>query len=290
MYYGKDKTRQMVRSILPSTARKGARDAKRTLHKKNRAELAQKLTHLKGDADDVIEEWEYGYDDLEHCWTPRYMPGYDVIVFDRRGSDKLNHFEHWAERITASMDPDDRMDYMRSLLPPGMIGDHALSHLRWMDPQWERQSEWRRNFYNTKEAIARQNKRDFYQAICDKVNAQIEEAIEHMMITPQILKKWNHAMDHFTWLEEERYRRAAKRMQEWSSPPEKPAVFVHWTKDNYWKFMKNAHLSFSLNDGRRFNRYSKLIEDESGTPCYNYGYWCKFVCEWFNIELPEQIK
>src|SRR5688572_9565054 len=117
----KDKTFDMMRSILPSTARKGTRDDKRILHKKNRAEIREIL--------ETCDDWDDAAM-LDHCWTPRFMPGWDTIVYDRRASDKLHHFERWAEKITSQLPADERMDYMRSIVPPTVIGEHALSHLR----------------------------------------------------------------------------------------------------------------------------------------------------------------
>ncbi len=290
MYYGKDKTRQMVRSILPSTARKAVRDDKRALQHKNRAELNTKLANYKGYADDVIEYYEDDAEDLDHCWTPRFMPGYDTIVRDRRESDKLNHFVRWAEKITADIDPEERMDYMRALVPPGVIGNHALTHLRKLDPQRDREREWYHYVLDNKPGVAeRLRRREYYKAICDDVNSQIYEAIEAMMATPKTLTKWNNVLANMNWLEREHHRRLIKRRQREQDPAPRYGgdPFEMWTTENYTKFKGGSKLTFTYSGHYYYSRTRMYHET---APAYNYGFWCKFVCHWFNIELPEQLK
>jgi hypothetical protein len=55
------------------------------------------------------------------------------MVRDRRAADKLNHFERWAVRSTMDIPVPNRLSHLRSVLPDGLIGDHAVSHLRWID-------------------------------------------------------------------------------------------------------------------------------------------------------------
>jgi len=62
-----------------------------------------------------------------------FEPSWSYIVGDRRDADKLNHFIRWAEAITADMPRQDRMSHVRALLPKGLIGWHAVSHLEFRD-------------------------------------------------------------------------------------------------------------------------------------------------------------
>lgn len=135
MRRNKPKSFEMARSILPSTARKHARAEKRELQHRNRTNLRGKLSKYRGYAADIEDIYDDEADDLEHYWTPRFMPGYDTIVSDRREADKLNHFVRWAGEVIKDMDPQEGWDHLRSIVPPGIIGDHALTHLYMYNPE-----------------------------------------------------------------------------------------------------------------------------------------------------------
>ncbi len=51
------------------------------------------------------------------------------LVWGRRGRDKLNHFERWAVEKTKHLPLTERLGAMRGVLPGGLIGRHALTHL-----------------------------------------------------------------------------------------------------------------------------------------------------------------
>lgn len=131
MIYGRDKTRQMIRSILPSTARKAARDNKTALVHQNRRWAATALTCYKGPASDVVDCWEDDTWDLTYWETPN-RHDYGEMIYERRSHDKLGHFEMWAYQRTKHLRPEDRYSKISGLLPNGLIGDHALSHLEFL--------------------------------------------------------------------------------------------------------------------------------------------------------------
>jgi hypothetical protein len=91
--YGDHKVRDMARSILPLT-----RDP---------------------------SLWEDGAED-ERDHSHGEIEG---MVSRRRGADKLNHFERWAVELTREMPVEARLGYLAGVLPPGLIGEHAMSHL-----------------------------------------------------------------------------------------------------------------------------------------------------------------
>lgn len=128
MLYGDDKLRQMARSILPSRWR-GAARAKAHLKRATRRGVKCRLSQLARDAS--AWEDEYGLDD--DAWV-------GPVVRDRRGSDKLAHFERWAVRVTASLPQTDRLSAVRAVLPKGLIGQHAVEHLRWW-PEFQHPNE-----------------------------------------------------------------------------------------------------------------------------------------------------
>lgn len=118
------KSRDMARSILPSRARSTTAHLALT-RRANRHAIGQQLSYMRrGDRADQ-EDWD-------DRWNLRAYPDKEIamIVQWRRGADKLNHFERWAVQVTKALPVEDRLAHMRAMLPGGLIGDHALSHLR----------------------------------------------------------------------------------------------------------------------------------------------------------------
>lgn len=188
MHRRKPKSFDMARSILPSKARKNARTNKRLLHKKNRAEIRERLHHSDWDDDPMFD----------HCWTPRYMQDWETIVYDRRAADKLNHFERWAEKVTADVRPEDKLSSIASVLPDGIIGEHALSHLRFLDWHYmvdpvtgqirEMTRKWWKKRYSNYIDEYRQNKLAF--------NAALWDALKKCATNDKARNKFNKTLFH----------------------------------------------------------------------------------------------
>src|SRR5262245_58895342 len=106
----KDKIKDMIRSILPSKARRRARFTKAMLNRTARRTVRHDLHAENLDAD------------------LRRKPHFTWMVWERRGADKLNHFMRWCEAITAGMSDDDALGYVKSILPDSLIGRHAYGH------------------------------------------------------------------------------------------------------------------------------------------------------------------
>lgn len=128
--YGDSKKRDMARSILPSTKRKGQEDRRR-VHKSART---QERT-LMGFAED--EWWEDEADDVDHpdfagVERKRAHDTKDMVEM-RRYKDKVGPFSRWAERVTKNLPKENRLSYLRALVPDTLIGEHAVSHVEWKD-------------------------------------------------------------------------------------------------------------------------------------------------------------
>lgn len=125
MIYGEEKVRQMVRSILPSTRAKAAREDKAKLNRKLRRTTRHALKQIRSEEDwleDNTDLWDDGQ-------TERYM-----IVGMRRGADKISHFQKWAEHKAADIPDGEKMDYIKSIIKGrGVIIEHAFTHLEWLD-------------------------------------------------------------------------------------------------------------------------------------------------------------
>ena len=135
-----EKTRDMARSVLPSTRRRGARQDRALAHKAERSRLRSALQDLAGHDDPDDYEGEL-------TWEARRQIAW--MVEDRRAADKVAPLLRWAER-TIEHDPmlrdasyEEQLTQFAALLPDGLIGRHALQHLSWVldDPTW---SWWRR--------------------------------------------------------------------------------------------------------------------------------------------------
>jgi hypothetical protein len=141
-----EKRRDMARSILPSKNREPARAALAEVKRANRRAIAHELGRFAGqrvlldDVADDLDDWD------ERTDLGRY-PYVEIHanVRWRRDGDKLNHFIRWAIATTADVPIDDRLSQLRSMLPGGLIGDHAMTHLA-REPQLRRllEHEWRR--------------------------------------------------------------------------------------------------------------------------------------------------
>ena len=125
MIYGKDKALDMGRSLLPSTRRKGTRVDKAAVKRTTRHNIRQELHKLTYEPDH--------YDDSPIDFEA--YPDHEIhqVVQERRGGDKTAPFERWAKAVTRNIDQDSRLTYIKSLLPNGIIGDHALTHIQWKD-------------------------------------------------------------------------------------------------------------------------------------------------------------
>ena len=118
------KSRDMARSILPSRAR--STTAHLALARRaNRHAISQKLSYIRRGDTAGQEDWDERSDLRAYPDTEIAM-----IVRWRRGADKLSHFERWAVQVTKALPVEDRLGHMRAMLPGGLIGEHAMSHLR----------------------------------------------------------------------------------------------------------------------------------------------------------------
>jgi len=119
-----DKHRDMARSILPSKHRRQAAKAKGVVKRRARHEIRQQLRVLQVHDLSTIDDWDASFNC--RAWPDAKISS---LVARRRQADKLNHFERWAIAITATLPIEERLGHMAAILPKGLIGDHAISHL-----------------------------------------------------------------------------------------------------------------------------------------------------------------
>ena len=120
MIHGDDKAKEMARSILPSRWR-GAPKSRAFIHRSVRRQVGQSLRLLTVDPGKWDDGVEFGEEAELEVGT---------FVSRRRGADKLNHFERWAVERTRELPKVERLGHLRGLLPRGLIGEHAMTHLK----------------------------------------------------------------------------------------------------------------------------------------------------------------
>lgn len=143
--YGEAKKRNMCRSVLPSTARKGAREDLRNIKQRNRSSIRRELRQIAQPqvADEVVANYDEASCDLS------YYPNADInwAVRERRDADKIMPLMRWAPHLVRDVRLEDRLSKLRSILPDNLIGRHAISHLEYHDdfylPDSSRWYDWR---------------------------------------------------------------------------------------------------------------------------------------------------
>jgi hypothetical protein len=116
-----DKERDMARSILPSKAGHAKQQVKRA----SRRAVSQAMGRLIEDP----SEWDEA-DGLFETGQRQVR----AIVNRRRSADKVKPFIRWAVNAMAEVPKESRLDHLRGVLPKGLIGSHALSHLSRLEP------------------------------------------------------------------------------------------------------------------------------------------------------------
>jgi hypothetical protein len=114
-----EKITDVIRSVLPSTARRDARRTRQLIHRAARRKAKAALR--AGDVDAFVD----------------IRGPIKDMVWDRRAGDKAGPLVRWALHQVRH-DPRlreasfaDRIDHFRQLLPDSTIGRHALSHIAW---------------------------------------------------------------------------------------------------------------------------------------------------------------
>lgn len=109
----------MARSLLPSRWR-AAGQAKAKARRASRRQVAQVMAALVEDPsawDDEVGAYETSDRQVR------------TVVSWRRSADKVNPFIRWATATTAALPKESRLQHLRGVLPKGVIGAHALTHL-----------------------------------------------------------------------------------------------------------------------------------------------------------------
>lgn len=168
MYYGEEKKKEMMRSILPSRAPKFAKENKRSINRKLRREAKRSLRKIQCE-----EDW---YEEsLDFDWNYDGQKDRSWIVAVRRNADKLAHFEKWAMKKAKDVPDGEKMGYIKSILPSkgSLIYQHALDHLRFL-PGFESNPyyySWRLQY--KRRTFDKEDLKEALKSICDKREVHI---------------------------------------------------------------------------------------------------------------------
>lgn len=178
MIYGEEKIRQMARSILPSKRSSTSRKILQDIEQSHRAYVRQNIRRIDGD-------WE-----LPDSFDPKCDPQIKVAweVGERREADKLGHFEAWAvSKVKDIPGADARVAAMRAMLPDGVIGQHAMGHLRAYD-----EFRLERTWLDSRHKYVRQTKAE--RAAEDKVIRAAAHAHRVTLLKQIIEQSWSHRL------------------------------------------------------------------------------------------------
>ena len=122
--YGVSKQRDMVRSVLPSTARKGARASLNAIRRAERSRARSRMAVYRGIVHDI--------DEVEHDPALDRYPDEDIksAMWTRRMYDNASPLLRWGPRQVAHLRIEDRLAALGRMLPDTTAGRHAIDHLR----------------------------------------------------------------------------------------------------------------------------------------------------------------
>ncbi|EPX61503.1 hypothetical protein D187_001286 [Cystobacter fuscus DSM 2262] len=121
MVHGEEKAREMARSLLPSVNREAARAGRVAIHRAHRRQFRVEMNRLVRDPESFDERAGF---DAQPVVDIRQLMGH------RRSGDKVAPFIRWATARARSIPRESRLSHIRALVPRGLIGDHALAHIR----------------------------------------------------------------------------------------------------------------------------------------------------------------
>ncbi|WP_007520077.1 MULTISPECIES: hypothetical protein [Pseudofrankia] len=136
-----EKTKDMAESVLPSTARRSARQERRRIHQRQRARERNLMVVVRGSA-----EHDDGDADFREVFRRRDI---SQMVWDRRGADKTGSLVRWAGSRVDRDDSlreasvDEQIQYFARLLPDNLIGRHAVQHIEFALEYRARPGYWR---------------------------------------------------------------------------------------------------------------------------------------------------
>jgi hypothetical protein len=174
--YGIEKTVDIKRSLLPAKARsrRAARSARARAHARHRAGQRQHLSRIQPDT---------SFTEIDRSRSIEVNQN----VSTRRSADKLGPFLRWATAQSDEWggDAESRLSAARSVLGSGLIADHAISHLRWLEPF--RTDNWTR--YSVRDAAYLRRRAQQAQSLHDQLCHRLGTEVERLGDLNRLIKR-----------------------------------------------------------------------------------------------------
>jgi len=194
----------MKRSVLPAR-RKAAKTASK---EKAAAQRRQRRKANLADTD-YVEDPETYEDDAESNDDSELRSGLSEVVRIRRGADKLAPLFRWARDRVKNLPRRDRLSHMKSVLPPGTIGDHAVGHLAQLD-EFENPEDltynWDRAKYKAMEHDRDLVRRKFKNTLKDAIDEGFHKDV-NILAKACALSPLTRAEDFAAWFDDNWNRR-----------------------------------------------------------------------------------
>jgi hypothetical protein len=178
-----EKIKDIGRSVLPSKGRRSARDNRRRIHRKQRArELAAVIAYRRAaDPQDVTPDVR-----------GTYGPDITVMVWSRRGADKVGPLIRWA-KATIAADPvlrsaprAEQVAYFARLMPDNTIGRHAVQHIEQALEWEERRMRYRASRSTGPDASVARMERQLRQILEAGLHAALNAGVRHLADTQEV--------------------------------------------------------------------------------------------------------
>jgi hypothetical protein len=278
--YGSNKTRTMVRSVLPSSGRKMAKLGKDKLHRYNRRIVDTDIRNLRGYADEVIDIYDDVEKDLEYYHEAHRtaMGGWDDIVYERRQSDKLAHFEKWAYVKTQHLRPEDRFKAIAAKLD-GALGTHALTHLEFLKHDPVKPAE---DSYH--QGLPRQLRTRRYGGARHNIRKEITDALLGIYRDDRKRKEFNAYLLKYAG-----HDKISVRKRNFDVQKHTVSQQIYYSRGFYYPLPEEENVPYAVRTLNGYHDLTKFVRDifaatKTNSPLGYHPSWLKYTKEYFNIE------
>lgn len=184
MTYGKDKQRDMIRSILPSKY-DWVQKEKRIVKKRQKSKVRAELNHYRNLR---VEDAEATFEDSGFNYEKDSTRQIKYIVRDRRYGDKSAPLEKWAPHQVKDVRWEDRLSKIAHLFPNNTVGRHARDHIAHLNEFYDPLHDAKYSFWPKEESIPAVGKLTGL-SYNERRKASISKRVELQKKETEILKK-----------------------------------------------------------------------------------------------------
>lgn len=184
MTYGKDKQRDMIRSILPSKY-DWVPKQKRIVKKRHKSKVRAELSHYRNLR---VEDAEATFEDSGFDYEKDSDRQVKYIVRDRRVGDKSAPLERWAPHQVKDVRWEDRLSKITHLFPDDTVGRHARDHIAHLNEFYNPKYDAKYYMWAEEESIPA-NRKLTGLSYTERRKISIAKSVERQRKETEILKK-----------------------------------------------------------------------------------------------------